>query len=519
MQCGHSTTQSFYSITLVCTHRGHVNHGKTTLLDYMRKTSVAAKEVGGITQSIGAFVVETNNQERLCVMDTPGHAAFRQMRALGAHLTDIVVLVVSADDSIMPQTLEAIRLIQHANVPLVVAVNKCDLFMHNFKQVKSDLLKEGITDEADGGDTFIVPISAKTGLNVPQLLEAIQFTAEMLGLRADADGAAEAMVVEARVDRGLGALANVIVDRGTLRVGDAVVCGLHHGRVRKLLDSRGADVAVASPSTPVSLIGLDGAPDAGSDLLVVDSLETAARVVEHRQMRARRAELARTAMLERKARASVAQASEEARIAAERAANAARPASAEEAAKAALEQAQLDAQAAASAAAAGGGGGDASKRVKVDDEAVQEAANAAFVDHALEDMKRSATMQTDAKARAAAEEVAEQERYIKMSGKDRRRATRERRADAAKVCIFESLFLNVCIIPSCSPTFAFAIESCAEPDSQRRGGGGGGHGGRATDGGDCGQGRQSRLAQDAARFYQHDSHQRGATQGVSHGHR
>ena len=263
---------------------GHVNHGKTTLIDRLRSSKIAASEFGGITQSIGAFTVQTDDGA-ICVMDTPGHSAFRHMRALGAHLTDVVVLVVAADDSVMPQTIEAIRLTQQAGVPLVVAVNKCDMFEHNFRNVKADLAKNGIFDESEGGDCYIVAVSAKTGLNINELLEKISFMAEMMNLKADPTGPAEAMIVEARVDRGRGPISNIIVDRGTLKVGDCIVSGAFYGRVKDLINDVGVSVESAGPSTPIAVVGLNGVPEAGSDFIVVDNIELAEKISVYRTER------------------------------------------------------------------------------------------------------------------------------------------------------------------------------------------------------------------------------------------
>ena len=268
---------------------GHVNHGKTSFIDYLRKSSIAASEVGGITQTIGAFLVSSAYGE-LCIMDTPGHAAFRHMRALGAHLTDIVVLIVAADDSVMPQTIEAIRLTQEANVPVVVAVNKCDLYLRNFEVVKKDLGKHGIYDESEGGTCYIVPISAKTGLGIDEMLEKISFLAEILDLRADYEGPAEAMIVESKVDRGKGVIVNAIVDRGCLHVGDPILSEKFSGKVKTMINHLGVSIDVAYPSTPVSIIGLDGAPEAGSDILVVPDVEQLEIVAEKRREKAKAVE-------------------------------------------------------------------------------------------------------------------------------------------------------------------------------------------------------------------------------------
>eukprot|EP00455_Lapot_gusevi_P020841 TRINITY_DN2200_c0_g1_i6.p1 TRINITY_DN2200_c0_g1~~TRINITY_DN2200_c0_g1_i6.p1 ORF type:complete len:864 (+),score=221.90 TRINITY_DN2200_c0_g1_i6:143-2734(+) len=273
---------------------GHVNHGKTTLLDTLRKTSVAQSEHGGITQSIGAFVVGVGDRT-MTVMDTPGHAAFRHMRALGAHLTDVVVLVVAADDGVMPQTKEAIQLIQGAGLPVVVALNKCDKFKYNIKNIKKQLLSEGLDEQ----DVLMVPISAKTGEGVDELLENIFYTTDTLELKADYEGYAEGIIVESKVDRGVGHMMNLIVDRGVLRVGDVVVSGTNYGKVRQLLDHTGKDIMEAGPSTPVSVVGVDGVPEAGCDVLVVKDLETAERIVEYRKLQQKRLAAAQSAFEQR----------------------------------------------------------------------------------------------------------------------------------------------------------------------------------------------------------------------------
>ncbi len=245
---------------------GHVDHGKTSLQDYIRKTRVAAGEAGGITQHIGASVIETAAGQTITFLDTPGHEAFTTMRARGANATDIAVLVVAADDGVMPQTIEAINHVKAANVPFVVAMNKMDLPGANPDKVLLGLQQQGITPEDWGGDIGVCPVSAITGLGIDGLLERILLEAEMLELQADPEGDLEALIIEAQLETGMGATANVLIRNGTLRTGDAILCGPHFGRVKALVDSRGNRVKEAGPSMPVKILGLSGVPEAGAVL-------------------------------------------------------------------------------------------------------------------------------------------------------------------------------------------------------------------------------------------------------------
>ncbi|MGH9261390.1 MAG: translation initiation factor IF-2, partial [Acidimicrobiales bacterium] len=244
----------------VVTVMGHVDHGKTSLLDYARRANVVAGEAGGITQHIGAYQVTVRDGRSITFLDTPGHEAFTAMRARGAQVTDIVVLVVAADDAIMPQTIEAISHTKNAGVPIVVAINKIDLPTANVQKVKQDLLAHGVVLEDFGGQTLATPISAKKGTGVAELLEQILLQAELLDLKAHAAGRAHGAVLEATLDPGKGPLATVLVQKGTLRVGDDFICGKFSGRVRALFDERGKQVKEAGPSVPVQVLGFEGVP-------------------------------------------------------------------------------------------------------------------------------------------------------------------------------------------------------------------------------------------------------------------
>ena len=281
----------------VVTVMGHVDHGKTSLLDAIRSSDVASGEAGGITQHIGAYQVETPRGSRITFIDTPGHAAFTEMRARGASVTDIVVLVVSADDGVMPQTAEAINHARAAGVPILIAINKIDRPDADPGRVRQDLLQHEIVTEAMGGDVLAVEISATQKLNLDKLEEAILLQAELLELTANPDRAAEGVVIEAKVDRGRGAVATVLVQRGTLRVGDIVVAGAQWGRVRAMYDDHGAAAKEAGPAVPVEVLGLSGAPLAGDEVVVVDNERRAREVSEFRQARAREKEVARGAPL------------------------------------------------------------------------------------------------------------------------------------------------------------------------------------------------------------------------------
>ena len=271
----------------VVTVMGHVDHGKTSLLDALRKTDVAAHEAGGITQHIGAYQVHMKSGARITFLDTPGHEAFTAMRARGAQATDIVVLVVAADDGIMPQTVEAIHHAKAAGVPIVVAINKIDKTDSNAQRVRQELLQHEIVVEDMGGEVMAIEVSAKTGQNLEKLEEAILLQAEVLELRANPNRAAEGVVIEAKVERGRGNIATVLVQRGTLNVGDIFVAGAEWGRVRALNDDRGKKIKSAGPAMPVEVLGLQGIPAAGDDFSVVETEQRAREVTEFRQRRNR----------------------------------------------------------------------------------------------------------------------------------------------------------------------------------------------------------------------------------------
>jgi translation initiation factor IF-2 len=268
----------------VVTIMGHVDHGKTSLLDYIRHTNVVAGEAGGITQHIGAYHVSLPGRKNITFLDTPGHEAFTAMRARGAQVTDIVVLVVAADDSVMPQTIEAISHAKNAGVPLIVAINKIDLPQANPSKVKQELLQHGVVLEEFGGTTLSTEISAKKGTNVNELLDQILLQAEILDLKANPNRHATGTVVEAQLDPGKGAVATVLVQSGTLKVGDDFICGMYSGRVRALFDERGKTVKSAGPAIPVQILGFQGVPMAGDQLIVVEDA-AAAREVAHRRER------------------------------------------------------------------------------------------------------------------------------------------------------------------------------------------------------------------------------------------
>lgn len=265
----------------VVTIMGHVDHGKTSLLDALRHANVVAGEAGGITQHIGAYQVEQNGQ-KITFIDTPGHAAFSAMRARGAKVTDIVILVVAADDGVMPQTVEAISHAKAAGVPIIVAINKIDKPDANPERVRTELLRHEIQVESMGGETLEVEVSAKAKTNLDKLLEMILLQSEVLELRANPDRAAEGIVIEAKLDKGRGPVATVLVDRGTLKVGDIVVAGSEWGRVRALLDDRGANVNAAGPAMPVEVLGFQGTPDAGDRVAVVENEARAREITEYR---------------------------------------------------------------------------------------------------------------------------------------------------------------------------------------------------------------------------------------------
>ncbi|MBU6246584.1 MAG: translation initiation factor IF-2 [Xanthomonadaceae bacterium] len=274
----------------VVTIMGHVDHGKTSLLDFIRRAKVAAGEAGGITQHIGAYHVDTPKGV-ITFLDTPGHAAFTSMRARGAQSTDIVVLVVAADDGVMPQTKEAVQHARAAKVPLIVALNKMDKSDANPDNVKQGLANLEVVPEDWGGDTMFVPVSAKTGMGVDELLDAISVQAEVMELKAVEDGPASGVVIESSLDKGRGPVATVLVQQGTLKRGDFVVCGIEYGRMRALVDERGKTVQEAGPSIPVQVLGLSGVPEAGDDFVVVADERLAREVAAERQQKRRETRL------------------------------------------------------------------------------------------------------------------------------------------------------------------------------------------------------------------------------------
>jgi translation initiation factor IF-2 len=275
----------------VVTVMGHVDHGKTSLLDYIRRSRVAAGEAGGITQHIGAYQVQTP-KGLITFIDTPGHAAFTAMRARGAHVTDIVILVVAADDGVMPQTIEAIQHARAAEVPIVVAVNKIDKHGADPDRVRNDLGKQNVIPEEWGGDVMFVNVSARTGEGVDKLLESILLQAEVLDLKAPTTGLAVGVVLESSIEKGRGPVATVLVKRGTLKAGDPIIAGQEFGRVRALFDATGKQVSEAGPGVPVQVLGLSDPPNAGDDLLVVESERKAREVALYRQGKYRDVRLA-----------------------------------------------------------------------------------------------------------------------------------------------------------------------------------------------------------------------------------
>ena len=272
----------------VVTIMGHVDHGKTSLLDYIRKSHVTAGEAGGITQHIGAYTVELHGQ-RITFLDTPGHEAFTAMRARGAQATDIAILVVAADDGVMPQTIEAINHAKAAGVQTIVAINKMDKPTADPDRIRQELTKYELVDEAWGGDTIIVPISAQTGQGVDQLLEMILLVAEVQDYRANPNRKARGIIIEARLDKGRGPVANVLIKNGTLRVGDTIVAGMAYGRVRAMVNDKGERVKEARPSDPVEVIGFNDVPEAGDILSAVDDDSLSRKVAEERRDKARAA--------------------------------------------------------------------------------------------------------------------------------------------------------------------------------------------------------------------------------------
>ncbi len=279
----------------VVTVMGHVDHGKTSLLDALRESDVADHEAGGITQHIGAYQIKTADGQQITFIDTPGHAAFTEMRARGAKVTDIVILCVAADDGIMPQTIEAIHHAKAAEVPIIVAVNKIDKQGATPDRIKTDLLSHDIQVEDMGGDVLCIEVSALKKTNLDKLLEAILLQSELLDLKANADRAAEGVVVESKMEQGRGSVATVLVQRGTLKVGDILVAGAEWGRVRALTDANGAKLNDAGPSVPAEVLGLNGTPMAGDEVIAVESENKAREVSEFRQRREREARTASSA--------------------------------------------------------------------------------------------------------------------------------------------------------------------------------------------------------------------------------
>jgi len=270
----------------IVTIMGHVDHGKTSLLDYIRRTKIAAGEAGGITQHVGAYHVKTPKGV-ITFLDTPGHAAFTAMRARGARLTDIVILVVAADDGVMPQTIEAIQHAKAAGVPLIVAVNKMDKADAQAERVKQGLIQHEVVPEEYGGETMCIPVSAKTGLGVDELLDAILLQSEVMELRAASEGRASGIVVESSLDKGRGPVATVLVQRGMLSKGDFMVCGVQYGRMRAMFNEVGQQIAEAGPSIPVVVLGLSGVPEAGDDFIVVADERLAKEVAAQREQKKR----------------------------------------------------------------------------------------------------------------------------------------------------------------------------------------------------------------------------------------
>ena len=276
-----SRTENLKNRAPIITVMGHVDHGKTSVLDVLRSANVVSGEFGGITQHIGAYQI-LNNNNKLTFIDTPGHAAFTEMRARGSKLTDIVVLVVAADDGVKPQTVESIKHAKAAKVPIVVAINKCDLPESDPQKIKNQLLEHELIAEDLSGDTLMVEISAKTKLNLDKLLEAITLQAEILDLKTDFESKATGIVLESKIDTGRGPVANIIITSGTLKKGDFFVSGLKWGKVRAIINDKGQNINEALPSTPVEILGINGAAKAGDDFLVLDSEKEAKTLSESR---------------------------------------------------------------------------------------------------------------------------------------------------------------------------------------------------------------------------------------------
>lgn len=275
----------------VVTIMGHVDHGKTSLLDYIRRAKVADGEAGGITQHIGAYQVQSDDGETISFLDTPGHAAFTAMRMRGAQATDIVVLVVAADDGVMPQTIEAIQHAKAAEVPLIVAINKIDKPESDIDRILTELSQHEVLTEEWGGEVLLAKVSAKTGEGIDDLLSQIVMQAEVLELKAPPEGSAKGVVIESKLDKGRGAVVSLLVQEGQLNQGDMVLCGVEFGRVRAMTDDTGKTIKSAGPSTPVEIIGLSGVPDAGEDFMVLANERKAREVAELRQAKAREAKL------------------------------------------------------------------------------------------------------------------------------------------------------------------------------------------------------------------------------------
>ena len=271
---------------------GHVDHGKTSLLDYIRKSRVASGEAGGITQHIGAYHVETDHG-MISFLDTPGHAAFTAMRSRGAKSTDIVILVVAADDGVMPQTEEAVQHAKAAGVPLIVAINKMDKEGADPERVKNELSAKEVIPEDWGGDTQFIPVSAHTGDGISELLDAVLLQSEVLELTAARDVPAQGIVIESRLDKGRGPVASLLVQSGTLQQGDIVLAGLQFGRVRAMLDENGQPIEEAGPSIPLEILGLNGTPDAGDQFAVVESEKRAREIADSRRTKSRDTKLQR----------------------------------------------------------------------------------------------------------------------------------------------------------------------------------------------------------------------------------
>jgi translation initiation factor IF-2 len=275
----------------VVTVMGHVDHGKTSLLDYIRRTKVTSGEAGGITQHIGAYKVETSRGE-ITFLDTPGHAAFTEMRSRGAQVTDIVILAVAADDSVMPQTIEAVQHSKAADATLIVAMNKMDKEAANPDKVKQELANHEVIPEDWGGDVQFIPVSALTGLGIDDLLDAISLQAEVMELTAPEEGPSKGTVIESRLDKGRGVVVTVLVQSGTLKKGDIVVVGQEYGRVRAMFNDRGDSLSSAGASTPVELLGLSGTPAAGDELQVAPDERKAREIAQFRQTKARETKMA-----------------------------------------------------------------------------------------------------------------------------------------------------------------------------------------------------------------------------------